>query len=131
MRKYTIHAQALRKKCYNVHVRCERHLTAEQHDDVDRYTHKSAFIDHIRKDDDNSLDNVTQWAKPTPLRPDGTNLLPFPVNALPSNATLLLNSGVDLKVVSEHLGHRDAEIYADVLRKTKARTAEQIELCLA
>ena len=51
------------------------------------------------------------------------------------NATLLLNSGVDLKVVSEHLGHRDvnitAEIYADVLRKTKARTAEQIELCLA
>ena len=25
----------------------------------------------------------TQWATPTPLRPDGTNLLPFPVNALP------------------------------------------------
>ena len=24
-----------------------------------------------------------QWAQPTPLRPDGTNLLPFPVNALP------------------------------------------------
>lgn len=24
-----------------------------------------------------------QWATPTPLRPDGTNLLPFPVNALP------------------------------------------------
>ncbi len=51
------------------------------------------------------------------------------------NATMLLNSGIDLKVVSEHLGHRDvnitAEIYADVLRKTKARTAEQIELCLA
>ena len=51
------------------------------------------------------------------------------------NATLLLNSGVDLKVVSEHLGHCDvnvtADIYADVLRKTKARTAEQIELCLA
>ena len=41
----------------------------------------------------------------------------------------------DLKVVSEHLGHCDvnvtADIYADVLRKTKARTAEQIELCLA
>lgn len=24
-----------------------------------------------------------QWVQPTPLRPDGTNLLPFPVNALP------------------------------------------------
>ena len=24
-----------------------------------------------------------QWATPTQLRPDGTNLLPFPVNALP------------------------------------------------
>lgn len=24
-----------------------------------------------------------QWATPTPLRPDGTNLLSFPVNALP------------------------------------------------
>ncbi len=24
-----------------------------------------------------------QWAQPTPIRPDGTNLLPFPVNALP------------------------------------------------
>ncbi len=24
-----------------------------------------------------------QWSPPTPLRPDGTNLLPFPVNALP------------------------------------------------
>ena len=24
-----------------------------------------------------------QWATPAPLRPDGTNLLPFPVNALP------------------------------------------------
>lgn len=51
------------------------------------------------------------------------------------NATMLLNNGIDLKVVSEHLGHCDvnvtADIYADVLRKTKARTAEQIELCLA
>lgn len=51
------------------------------------------------------------------------------------NATMLLNSGIDLKIVSEHLGHCDvsvtADIYADVLLKTKARTAEQIELCLA
>ena len=51
------------------------------------------------------------------------------------NAIMLLNSGIDLKVVSEQLGHCDvnvtADIYADVLRKTKARTAEQIELCLA
>lgn len=37
----------------------------------------------IQKGDDRSLNNETQWAKPTPLRPDGTNLLPFPVNALP------------------------------------------------
>ncbi len=36
-----------------------------------------------RKDDDDSLNNENQWATPTPLRPDGTNLLPFPVNALP------------------------------------------------
>lgn len=29
------------------------------------------------------MNNQTQWAQPTPLRPDGTNLLQFPVNALP------------------------------------------------
>ena len=29
------------------------------------------------------MNNETQWVQPTPLRPDGTNLLPFPVNALP------------------------------------------------
>ncbi|MCM1508331.1 MAG: site-specific integrase [Ruminococcus flavefaciens] len=50
------------------------------------------------------------------------------------NATILINSGVDLKVVSEHLGHCDigvtADIYADILRSTKAKTAEQIELKL-
>lgn len=50
------------------------------------------------------------------------------------NATILINSGIDLKVVSEHLGHCDigmtADIYADVLRSTKAKTAEQIELKL-
>ncbi|MDE6593235.1 MAG: site-specific integrase [Oscillospiraceae bacterium] len=50
------------------------------------------------------------------------------------NATILLNSGFDLKVVSEHLGHCDigvtADIYAEVLRSMKAKTAEQIELKL-
>ena len=29
------------------------------------------------------MNNEVQWTTPTPLRPDGTNLLPFPVNALP------------------------------------------------
>lgn len=50
------------------------------------------------------------------------------------NATLLLNSGVDIKVVSEHLGHSDisvtADIYADVLSSTKVKTAEIIQLKL-
>ncbi len=50
------------------------------------------------------------------------------------NATLLLNSGVDLKVVSEHLGHCDigvtANIYADVLKSTKAKVADLISLKL-
>lgn len=52
-----------------------------------------------------------------------------------ANATLLLNSGVDLKIVSEHLGHCDigvtANIYADVLKSTKARVADLITLKLA
>lgn len=47
------------------------------------------------------------------------------------NATLLLNSGVDLKVISEHLGHCDigvtANIYADVLQKQKIRLADTID----
>lgn len=29
------------------------------------------------------MNNENQWEIPTPLRPDGTNLLPFPVSALP------------------------------------------------
>lgn len=49
-------------------------------------------------------------------------------------ATMLLNSGVDIKVVSEQLGHCDigvtANIYADVLMKTKARIADFVALKL-
>lgn len=52
-----------------------------------------------------------------------------------SNATLLLNSGVDLKVVSEHLGHSEvgttANIYTDVLDSTRRKTAEVIQLKMA
>lgn len=51
------------------------------------------------------------------------------------NATLLLNSGVDLKIVSEHLGHCDigvtANIYADVLKSTKTKVADLISLKLS
>lgn len=47
------------------------------------------------------------------------------------NATLLLNSGVDLKVISEHLGHCDigvtANVYADVLQKQKIHLADTID----
>ena len=48
-----------------------------------------------------------------------------------SNATLLLNKGVDLKIISEHLGHSDisvtANIYADVLAASKAKVASLID----
>lgn len=48
---------------------------------------------------------------------------------------VLLNSGVDLKIVSEHLGHCDigvtANIYADVLKSTKAKVADLVSLKLA
>lgn len=52
-----------------------------------------------------------------------------------TNATLLLNSGVDIKIVSEHLGHSDigttGNIYADVLASSKRKTSELIEFKLA
>lgn len=51
-----------------------------------------------------------------------------------SNATLLLNSGVDLKIVSEHLGHSDvsvtANVYADVLDASRRKTADILEFKL-
>lgn len=51
------------------------------------------------------------------------------------NATLLLNSGIDLKIVSEHLGHSGVEVtanvYADVLKSSKMKVADLIALKLA
>ena len=50
------------------------------------------------------------------------------------NATLLINSGIDLKIVSELLGHSDigttANVYADVLESAKAKAAELISFKL-
>jgi len=48
-----------------------------------------------------------------------------------TNATLLLNQGVDLKIVSEHLGHTSirvtADVYTDVLKSSHRKTAEMVE----
>jgi site-specific recombinase XerD len=48
---------------------------------------------------------------------------------------MLLNSGVDIKVVADHLGHCDvgvtANVYADVLKSTKAKVADLIALKFA
>ena len=50
------------------------------------------------------------------------------------NATLLINSGIDLKIVSELLGHSDvgttANVYADVLDSSKAKVANLVALKL-
>ena len=51
------------------------------------------------------------------------------------NATLLLNCGVDIKIVSDHLGHSNigttANIYADVLESSRRKTAEILETALS
>lgn len=51
------------------------------------------------------------------------------------NATILLNSGVELKMISEHLGHSGVEvtanIYADVLQSQKIKMANILDLQLA
>ena len=52
------------------------------------------------------MNESNQWAQPTPLRPDGTNLLPFPVNALPpiigdmADATATSRTGLHRKMKS-------------------------------
>ncbi|EHJ7843464.1 tyrosine-type recombinase/integrase [[Clostridium] innocuum] len=47
-------------------------------------------------------------------------------------ATLLLNNGIDLNVVSKHLGHHDigitADIYRDVLLSQKKTVANPMSL---
>lgn len=50
------------------------------------------------------------------------------------NASLLINSGVDLKIISDHLGHSDvgttADIYADVFNETRKATAALVDSAL-
>ena len=52
-----------------------------------------------------------------------------------ANATLLLNGGCDIKLVSEHLGHNNiattADIYADVLLESKRKMADLVSLTLS
>lgn len=52
-----------------------------------------------------------------------------------ANATLLLNSGCDIKLVSENLGHSNisttADIYADVLLESKRKMADLVSLTLS
>lgn len=48
-----------------------------------------------------------------------------------TNATLLLNNGIDLKIISEHLGHADIQItastYTAVLDSSRIKTANVME----
>ncbi len=65
----------------------------------------------------------------------GTNYEDITVHSLRhSNATLLLLNGVDIKIVSAHLGHNDisttADIYADVLKSQQQKVAQIIEFNL-
>lgn len=52
-----------------------------------------------------------------------------------TNATLLLNQGVDLKIVSEHLGHTSirvtADVYTAVLKNSQKKATEVIETTIA
>lgn len=52
-----------------------------------------------------------------------------------ANASLLINMGVPIKVISEHLGHLDTRttetIYAHLYQKTKAKTSEAINKALS
>ena len=65
----------------------------------------------------------------------GTNYEYITVHSLRhANATLLLMNGVDLKIVSAHLGHNDitttANVYVDVLKSQQQVVAELIEFNL-
>ena len=65
----------------------------------------------------------------------GTNYEYITVHSLRhANATLLLMNGVDLKIVSAHLGHNDitttANVYIDVLKSQQQVVAELIEFNL-
>ena len=52
-----------------------------------------------------------------------------------SNASILINAGVDIKIVSEHLGHAEigttADIYADIFASTKQATATIVASALS
>uniref|UniRef100_UPI00035CCD02 tyrosine-type recombinase/integrase n=1 Tax=Anaeromusa acidaminophila TaxID=81464 RepID=UPI00035CCD02 len=51
-----------------------------------------------------------------------------------ANASLLINMGVPVKVISEHLGHKNTltteNIYAHIFNSTKAKASEAISQAL-